>query len=272
MKLVRASWLVCSVLLGACQPEVVELVVYGRDGAIDSPDTGARDEPELDANTEPVRDASTSSNERDARARNDAEGDAGRGGCSSKSDCGPQETCSFTGCGSKRGTCVSLPNNCGAEPSKSDICGCDGYKYFNECVRLQKGATLDPSCSMQHPPCDANQPCAPLNGETTYCSRVVTGRTMCGRSGQQERVCYVMPSSCFVWEADYYSSCEVFPGTNFELCYGSLCDAIKSSADAPKSFTPLWRTTGSRCGAFINRMGGGPGGGGFPGGGFSPPP
>jgi hypothetical protein len=263
MNLLRASGLVCAVLLGGCSPEVVDLVVFGRDAAFELPDAGGKGESEFDASVE-NRDASTS--ERDARARTDADSelDAARGGCTSKNDCAPQETCSFTGCGSKRGTCVPLPSTCYGEPSKTEICGCDGFKYFNDCLRLHSGATLDSTCGALHT-CDANLACPALNGEPTYCSRVAAGRTMCGRPSQQERACYVMPSVCPPYqETDYYSSCDAFPtgnGSSAEFCF-SLCDAIKSSA-------PLWRTSLTRC-AFLPRLGGG--GGGFPGGGFTSQP
>lgn len=266
MKLPHAA--IGALLLSACSPEQVDLVVFGTDaGGALTPDAGMPFEGDLDASRERPSDAGTPVVDFDARVRMEAGIDGGRL-CMSKSDCGPAQTCEPSACGSKTGVCVASSMFCNEKHEPE--CGCDGLTYYSPCLRRRYGVARDPECRMQRK-CEAG-PCAPhpATGELVYCSHYLEDRAMCRQQSSGERICYVLPQACPSYsEGDVYSWCDAPSsgtggaggGGGPEFNCISKCEAIKIPTQVPSSWglvLPFAATQRERC------MRSGPGGGVFP--------
>lgn len=245
MRMSGAAHLFALLSLPGCAPEVIDLAMFGADSGASAPlDAGSPSEEGeldggdlLDGGSDAGYDAGSTTAALDARVREDAQIDASRSGCRGPEDCGPNQMCDFIGCAADRtGRCVPSPTFCNG--AADEVCGCDGLKYFNECLRRSARVAKDESCA-QLDPCDRNTPCPAGPTGRTYCSHLLT-RSQCSRPNQAMRACYVMPESCSFGDAlggDLFSACDAqasggtAPG--YELCY-TPCQAIKlQSAFAP---------------------------------------
>jgi len=57
--------------------------------------------------------------------------------CGATSDCPPLAYCAMTSCGDSLGECTLRPLACPSE--ESEVCGCDGAIYWNDCLRQRDG-------------------------------------------------------------------------------------------------------------------------------------
>ena len=273
MKMSRAALFVLSALAG-CGPDVIDLALFGLDaggGAGATLDAGAQGEGELDADPpraamDAALDTGRMQFEFDARMRGDADrGDADRSsGCTGKDDCAAGQVCDIVGCSpnSRRGTCVA------AETCDGDfepVCGCDGFKYFNDCIRRKHGAAKDGECATVRS-CGNNSCPTRADGVTAHCG-VITQRTM-GVCRSGDRACYVLPESCSNIPANAPSTYEVyaFCDPNISVNVTGGWEICQSACEMLKLGLPIMRTQYSRCARFSSG-GGAPGGGGTPGGG-----
>jgi hypothetical protein len=237
------TWLVLApgALVG-CSPEVVELVHFADDAEAQAPgdageDTGTEMEssPGLDAGR-------GTGSELDARVRPpffDFDAGAQRG-CSSNDDCSMQDYCLMTSCGAKRGTCTLRPSFCTGEQGPA-ICGCDGLRYFNDCLRAYYGANVDPTCLALRP-CSSTAPCPEHPDHAApFCSNLY--RSQC-RQGPPERYCWVMPAQCGpnTLGGDLFMACDA-PSSGSDSCL-SVCEAIKTEV----AYGHVSRSCGPRTG------------------------
>jgi hypothetical protein len=148
--------------------------------------------------------------------------DSGAKPCMEARDC-PGEYCEMGSCGAiDGGTCQPLPTTCALD-TPTDVCGCDGVVYLNDCTRKMARVAM-------------HQPCLPppaflLCEDATTCPPVPDGlRRVCGRAGgcvdpsksQQGGVCYVLPATCPPDNSALFAPCD---GTH--QCMG-FCNAIGS--------------------------------------------
>lgn len=264
---VRPPLLACLLVLVGCSPEVVQLVHFTDDagGEGDSNELSEPEpEPVRDQDASRPRDAGTSGRmdasvrpEFDAWIRPEPDLDAGpmARACESNAGCRTGEFCNISGCAVKRGTCATRPEICGGEQAPNPVCGCDGIRYFNDCLRKSAGVPLDPSCSNTHPCGDRGQSCP---GDAD-CARLSCD----GKEGQ----CWVVPASCGLYfGGDLFVSCDAGVGGAGSVCMNA-CQAIQLQQ-------PVMKTRCSSPWGPGGFTGGFPPSGGFPtnGGGGNPTP
>jgi hypothetical protein len=126
----------------------------------------------------------------------EVEADAGAGadsGCSTNDDCQPAEFCARTSCNEAYGTCEVRPLLCDDQQGPS--CGCDGVSYWNDCLRMQYGATASQSgsCSTGAASCmDQNALDCPVIGAA--CAKLLPPGVAC--PPDTLGACWVLPVEC----------------------------------------------------------------------------
>jgi hypothetical protein len=224
--------MLCLFALGGCDAEVVELVRYGSDAA-QAGDVGTQYDASSDGEVEPLSDAGPSS-ELDARVRPPfGELDSGVQSrtCGGHDDCAATEYCSLPICTAKRGTCMPSGFMCSA--NYSPTCGCDGVKYFNDCLRTKQKASADPSCTFIRPCTNTGPTTTTCPLSAAVCSNFFLDRSC--RPGQAIRECWVLPTVCpRDIGGDQYVACGAV-GTAAESCVNT-CEAIKLQAQLGTPF------------------------------------
>lgn len=206
MKRSGGSWLAGIVLaLASCGPDTVELVRFASDAQV-APRDDATTALERDAGA-PFEAGSALPGSEDAGARPRT--------CDSKSDCFDDEYCEKPACGLTTGACQKRPLVCNSELSPE--CGCDGFMYFNTCLRQRAatGRAQDRSCLTRR--CSDGGPGCP---GASYCVRSTSDGFAC--RGTFREACWILPGACgpAMGGGDRYSPCE-----GPELCL-DLCSAI----------------------------------------------
>jgi hypothetical protein len=213
-------------LTGCAEPEVVVLVRFDSDAAQDS-DGSLHQGMSVDAEAEPPPFDGGNSSTLDARVRPPfPELDSGLRACGSNEECKATEYCSLPSCTAKRGgTCMPIDSPC-FESFNPGVCGCDGVKYFSDCLRKKQRVTADPSCA-EHRACASTGPTTSTCPLYAVCSNLFTDRSC--RPGQALRECWVLPTECpRVLGGEQYVACSAF-GTGTETCVNA-CVAIWSQA------------------------------------------
>lgn len=140
--------------------------------------------------------------------------------CVDASDCGPDAFCQMDSCGASSGRCQHIPvGDC--PPLRDPVCGCDGVTYWNQCLRMQHGASAQAAGECATPvPCGPGQPACPTPGAS--CAHILPFPSYCSTAPAQG-TCWVLPLGCPPPQPGEgrFSSCG--PPT----C-GSLCEAIRS--------------------------------------------
>lgn len=114
--------------------------------------------------------------------------------CTQNSDCpDPNMYCEHDSCDSVAGTCHFPPPSC---PNIEDPkCGCDGFTYFNDCLRKLAGVSAadDGECNHHAVTCDSNGVGCGNSG--ALCARLgfFGTPTACGPTTGR---CWILPSTC----------------------------------------------------------------------------
>jgi hypothetical protein len=114
--------------------------------------------------------------------------------CVSNDDCLPTAFCARAGCEDARGLCELRPVFC--DDQGPPTCGCDGVSYFNDCLRMQYGASASApleSCRRAPAACtDENGRDCPVDGAA--CAKLLPPDLACEESTQG--ACWVLPAQC----------------------------------------------------------------------------
>jgi hypothetical protein len=238
MNRTRSFLWITSLALAGCAPEVVDLVQFHEDAALDGAvEAPVEGEGESDAQTADTRSDASVGAELDARRPSfpDFDGSFAPLSCTGNLECGKYHYCHMTSCNGKRGTCMPRGSVCGPDQSAVSICGCDGNMYFNDCLRTQRGVNADPTCSLLRS-CSSSSPCP---DSTMDCSNLWDERSC--RQGPPDRFCWVTPARCPQnTGGDQFVVCD---STGTAPASGDFC---VSACEAIQSQLPFART---RCGS-----------------------
>jgi hypothetical protein len=143
--------------------------------------------------------------------------------CHSMSDCPSSAYCQKTSCGDAQGTCTLRPVSCPSD--ESDVCGCDGVVYWNDCLRQRDGveSAISGFCGAHFSTCGRpdDPPCPVDDG---VCVRIAPRLDMCE---MPDGFCWVPPDSCPPDAGgERLASCTMPP-----VCT-DLCQALISQASA----------------------------------------
>jgi hypothetical protein len=114
-------------------------------------------------------------------------------GCTSNDDCPPIAFCARQSCGDTQGSCQLRPVLC--DDQGPPTCGCDGVSYWNDCLRMQYGATssIPGSCASGPATCmDDNALDCPVLGAA--CAKLFSPGVACDE--QELGACWVLPVEC----------------------------------------------------------------------------
>lgn len=142
--------------------------------------------------------------------------------------------CSKRSCSDQEGVCVERPVFC--ETTFRPVCGCDQYMYWNDCLRLQGGASA--STPGGCPPSSGRPRCNPTSNDCrngAFCANLLPPMVGCGPPVSP--VCTVIPDNCdSADDSMKWFEC-VPPGApqNSGQSCVSTCDAIRSG----RLFAPL---------------------------------
>jgi hypothetical protein len=144
----------------------------------------------------------------------------GGAGCATNDDCEPIEFCARQSCSDAHGTCDLRPVLC--DDAGAPSCGCDGVSYWNDCLRMQYGATASQpgSCATGAATCLADNALdCPVLGAA--CAKLFPPGVACDDT--QRGACWVLPVACPQFgPPDQWASCD----SRME-CRGT-CDAIRT--------------------------------------------
>ncbi len=141
------------------------------------------------------------------------------GPCLQSSDCEEGFFCSKADCLADGGTCQGRPAASDCPSEFGAACGCDGVKYWNDCLRRVAGVNPSNCLGQSTPPCQSSAEC-PGADAGAVCSKLGCGLPYGG-------ICWVLPASC---PADTIYTIPV----TFERCSSpgecglDLCSAIRS--------------------------------------------
>jgi hypothetical protein len=156
--------------------------------------------------------------------------DAGSGPltpCAESDACAPGMYCEKAQCDDRSGLCQFIRSDC---TGPQTVCGCDGFTYYNDCLRQLALTSLraPEQCQQFAKRCSAPEgiegPCPP----GSYCSLVVPPHVDCNRA---EGVCWVLPDECPAstgWPM--WDLCGGGPPCNGSFTCLDSCNAIRCSA------------------------------------------
>lgn len=142
-------------------------------------------------------------------------------GCSSSSECAPNEFCEKSSCAQIGGHCRPKPPFC--MPILSPVCGCNGVNYWNDCHRKQQGIAANSENDQCSAPatCSAASPCPDPEAS---CTLLLPRGSSCAAA--PAGVCWFAPSNCPPPTTDE-GRWETCAGP---LSCGGFCAAIHSGA------------------------------------------
>ncbi len=125
--------------------------------------------------------------------------------CATNDDCAPASFCARRSCGDPQGACQLRPVLC--DDQGPPTCDCDGVSYWNDCLRMQYGATAssEGSCSSGAATCmDDNALDCPVLGAA--CAKLFPPGVPCEDDAMG--ACWVLPVACPAFAApDWWSTC-----------------------------------------------------------------
>ncbi len=148
--------------------------------------------------------------------------DGGGRVCATTNDCPPAAYCALPGCGASLGECTLRPVACPS--AESEVCGCDGAIYWNDCLRQRDGVeSATPGfCDTIFTTCGGPQD-GPCPVPDAVCGHVSPGGP--GGCGGPSGVCWVLPDTCPVDAGGPpLASCSMPPACT------DLCTALRSGS------------------------------------------